>query len=182
MRDRPVPCSRAPVLAGWADLDKRETATDIQERHPILIDPQFRIDPVLVTASDLEERREEERAEKIRAYCAGHGLSYERLPLFGSDRFVIDGERLAVHEVAACYLPSLFGTRQEHAQVQGRNRPASPALPQRSGYRATDGAGLPRRARSGGGRGPAASPRSTLSNAIVRITASAWSRLSGSNR
>ena len=46
-RDRPVPCSRVPVLAGWADLDQREADAAIAARHPILIDPQYRIDPVL---------------------------------------------------------------------------------------------------------------------------------------
>jgi hypothetical protein len=38
--------SRVPVLAGWADLDQREADAGITARHPILIDPQFRIDPV----------------------------------------------------------------------------------------------------------------------------------------
>jgi len=46
-RDRPVPSCRVPVLAGWADLDQREADADIGDRQPILIDPQFRIDPVL---------------------------------------------------------------------------------------------------------------------------------------
>jgi len=46
-RDRPVPRSRVPVLAGWADLDQREADAGITARHPILIDPQYRIDPVL---------------------------------------------------------------------------------------------------------------------------------------
>jgi hypothetical protein len=46
-RDRPVPCSRVPVLAGWADLDQREADAGLTARHPILIDPQYRIDPVL---------------------------------------------------------------------------------------------------------------------------------------
>jgi site-specific recombinase XerD len=36
-----------PALAGWADLDEREAAAGIQARHPILIDPEFRVDPVL---------------------------------------------------------------------------------------------------------------------------------------
>jgi hypothetical protein len=36
-----------PVLARWADLDQREAAADIEARHPILIDREFRIDPVL---------------------------------------------------------------------------------------------------------------------------------------
>jgi Phage integrase, N-terminal SAM-like domain len=46
-RDRPVPYSRVPVLAGWADLDQREADAGITGNHPILIDPQCRIDPVL---------------------------------------------------------------------------------------------------------------------------------------
>jgi hypothetical protein len=41
VRDRPVPCSRVPVLAGWADLDQREADAGITARHPILIDPQY---------------------------------------------------------------------------------------------------------------------------------------------
>jgi hypothetical protein len=43
-----VPCRLVPVLAGWADLDQRESEADIEPRHPILIDPGRRIDPVLV--------------------------------------------------------------------------------------------------------------------------------------
>jgi hypothetical protein len=42
-----VPCRLVPALARWADLDQRETAEDIEPRHPILIDPRYRIDPVL---------------------------------------------------------------------------------------------------------------------------------------
>jgi hypothetical protein len=108
-----------------------------------------------VTASDLEERREDERAEKIRVYCAENGLSYERLPLFGSDRFVINGERLAVHAVAARYLPGLFSTSPAHSRVQGEALPASAAQPQRSGRQAGGGASASRRARSADGRRPA---------------------------
>jgi site-specific recombinase XerD len=36
-----------PVLAGWADLDEHESAAGIEPGHPILIDPESRIDPVL---------------------------------------------------------------------------------------------------------------------------------------
>jgi site-specific recombinase XerD len=46
-RGRPVACRLVPLLAGWADLDERESAADIEPGHPILIDPEFRIDPVL---------------------------------------------------------------------------------------------------------------------------------------
>ena len=46
-RGRPVSARLAPVLAGWADLDQREEAADIGPGHPILIDPQYRLDPVL---------------------------------------------------------------------------------------------------------------------------------------
>jgi Phage integrase, N-terminal SAM-like domain len=46
-RGRPVPSRLVPALAGWADLDQRETGADIAARQPILIDPEFRIDPVL---------------------------------------------------------------------------------------------------------------------------------------
>ncbi|MGH3407354.1 MAG: site-specific integrase [Streptosporangiaceae bacterium] len=40
-RGRPVPHRLVPELA------EREAAADIQARHPILIDPEFRVDPVL---------------------------------------------------------------------------------------------------------------------------------------
>jgi len=46
-RGRPVPSRLVPALAGWADLDQRESGAGIAERQPILIDPEFRIDPVL---------------------------------------------------------------------------------------------------------------------------------------
>jgi hypothetical protein len=46
-RDQPVPYQLVPMLAGWANLDQRETNVDITGRHPILIDPEYRIDPVL---------------------------------------------------------------------------------------------------------------------------------------
>lgn len=42
-----MPCRLVPLLAGWADLDERESAADIEPGHPVLIDPEFRIDPVL---------------------------------------------------------------------------------------------------------------------------------------
>ena len=42
-----MPSRLAPVLAGWADLDQREDAADIGPGHPILIDPQYRLDPLL---------------------------------------------------------------------------------------------------------------------------------------
>jgi hypothetical protein len=42
-----VPCRLMPLLAGWANLDERENAAGIERGHPILIDPEFRIDPVL---------------------------------------------------------------------------------------------------------------------------------------
>ena len=47
-RGRPEPARLAPVLSGWADLDQREDAADIGPGHPILIDPEYRLDPVLV--------------------------------------------------------------------------------------------------------------------------------------
>jgi len=46
-RGRAVPARVAPVLAGWADLDQREEAADIGPGQPILIDPEYRLDPVL---------------------------------------------------------------------------------------------------------------------------------------
>ena len=36
-----------PVLSGWAGLDQREADSGVEPRHPILIDPEYRIDPVL---------------------------------------------------------------------------------------------------------------------------------------
>lgn len=35
------------MLAGWVDLDQREDAGDIGPSHPILIDPEYRLDPLL---------------------------------------------------------------------------------------------------------------------------------------
>ncbi|HEY5989263.1 MAG TPA: hypothetical protein VIV12_23220 [Streptosporangiaceae bacterium] len=46
-RDRPVPCRLVPVLSGWGGLDQREADSGVEPRHPILIDPGYRIDPVL---------------------------------------------------------------------------------------------------------------------------------------
>jgi hypothetical protein len=46
-RGRPVPCQLVPALAGWAGIDERERAAGIEPGHPILIDPEFRLDPVL---------------------------------------------------------------------------------------------------------------------------------------
>ncbi|HET9898983.1 MAG TPA: site-specific integrase [Streptosporangiaceae bacterium] len=46
-RDQPVPCRLVPVLSGWADLDQREDAADIAPGHPVLIDPEYRLDPLL---------------------------------------------------------------------------------------------------------------------------------------
>jgi len=34
MRGQPVPCRLVPVLVGWADLDRRETAADIGASDP----------------------------------------------------------------------------------------------------------------------------------------------------
>jgi hypothetical protein len=36
-----------PLLAGWTNVDERENAAGIERGHPILVDPEFRIDPVL---------------------------------------------------------------------------------------------------------------------------------------
>ncbi|HEV8556612.1 MAG TPA: site-specific integrase [Actinophytocola sp.] len=36
-----------PVLGDWLDLDEREERAGIGTRHPILVDPEWRIDPVL---------------------------------------------------------------------------------------------------------------------------------------
>jgi site-specific recombinase XerD len=46
-RGQPVPARLVLALAGWADLDQREDAADIEPGHPILMDPEFRLDPVL---------------------------------------------------------------------------------------------------------------------------------------
>jgi hypothetical protein len=35
------------VLDGWADLDQREAAVCIGARQPILVGPEFLVDPVL---------------------------------------------------------------------------------------------------------------------------------------
>ena len=46
-RGRTPPCRLVPVLSGWADLDQREAAVGIDERHPILVDPRHAVDPLL---------------------------------------------------------------------------------------------------------------------------------------
>lgn len=46
-RGQPVPCRLVPVLSGWIDLDRREAAADIEARHPILVDPEYTVDPLL---------------------------------------------------------------------------------------------------------------------------------------
>lgn len=46
-RDQPVPCRLLPALSRWADLDQREDAAGIGPGHPILIDPEYRLDPLL---------------------------------------------------------------------------------------------------------------------------------------
>jgi site-specific recombinase XerD len=77
-RDRPVPYSRVPVLAGWTDLDQREADAGITARHPILIDPQFRIDPVL--ARFLARSRFTWLAEETRqAYAKDYRLFFSFL-------------------------------------------------------------------------------------------------------
>lgn len=46
-RGQEIRCQLVPLLEGWADLDQRKAGADVGERQPILIDPQYRIDPVL---------------------------------------------------------------------------------------------------------------------------------------
>lgn len=59
------------------------------------------------TTAGLEEERERARHEKIRAYCAEHGMTYA--PVEGwAEYAVINGERLPLYQVAARYLPDLF--------------------------------------------------------------------------
>lgn len=61
-----------------------------------------------VTAAQLEAERRARYHEKIRAYCAEHGMRYA--PVEGWDEYaVIDGERLALFQIAARWLPDLFG-------------------------------------------------------------------------
>ena len=77
-RGRPVPARLAPVLAGWADLDQREDAADIGPGHPILIDPEYRLDPVL--ARFLGRSRFAWLAEGTRqAYAKDYRLSFSFL-------------------------------------------------------------------------------------------------------
>ena len=67
-----VPCRLVPLLSGWADLDQREEAADIGARHPILIDPESRIDPVL--ARFLARARDGAQAAAARVDAAKSGL------------------------------------------------------------------------------------------------------------
>jgi len=46
-RGQEVPCRLVLLLGRWAGLDEREAGAGIGPRDPILIDPQYRIDPVL---------------------------------------------------------------------------------------------------------------------------------------
>lgn len=64
------------------------------------------------TAADLEKQREDARAERIRAYCAAHGLPYERHRMFCNDHFTIGRERMSVPQVAAKLIPDLFAAPQ----------------------------------------------------------------------
>jgi hypothetical protein len=50
-RDRPVPCRLVPTLAGWAGLDERVSAPGVKQDHPIQIDPEYRINPVVPGSS-----------------------------------------------------------------------------------------------------------------------------------
>jgi hypothetical protein len=46
-RGQEVPCWLVPLLERWSGLDEREAGAGGGPRDPILIDPQYRIDPVL---------------------------------------------------------------------------------------------------------------------------------------
>jgi site-specific recombinase XerD len=65
-------------LVSWADLDRRETDADIEACHPILIDPEYRIDPVL--ARFLAKSRFTWLAEETReAYVKDYRLFFSFL-------------------------------------------------------------------------------------------------------
>jgi hypothetical protein len=77
-RGRPVPCRLVLLLAGWADLDECESAADIEPGHPILVDPESRIDPVL--ARVLARSQFTWRAEGTReAYAKDYRLFFSFL-------------------------------------------------------------------------------------------------------
>jgi hypothetical protein len=71
-----------------------------------------------VTSGDLERRRADGRAEMIRAYCAEHDLTYERIRQPFGEIFVIDGERLDSVAVAVRYLPQLFSTGSRPSRLR----------------------------------------------------------------
>jgi hypothetical protein len=60
-----------------------------------------------VTASELEAARRARRHEAVRAYCAGHGLTYAPVE-FQPEYAVVGGERLMMFQIAAKYIPDLF--------------------------------------------------------------------------
>jgi hypothetical protein len=70
-----------PLLAGWAGLDERESAAGIEPGHPILIDPEFRIDPVLarfLARSRFTWLAEGTRAAHARDYRLFFSLLWQR--------------------------------------------------------------------------------------------------------
>jgi len=70
-----------PLLAGWAGLDERESAAGIEPGHPILIDPEFRIDSVLarfLARSRFTWLAEGTRAAHARDYRLFFSLLWQR--------------------------------------------------------------------------------------------------------
>jgi len=61
-----------------------------------------------VTGHDRYNRQMQVWTERIRAYCAEHGLKFEDGIGGGSEAFRIDGEYMAVGRIAAKYLPDLI--------------------------------------------------------------------------
>ena len=47
-RGQVVPRGLVPLLDEWADIEQREMRAGIGPHHPILLDPEYRIDPILV--------------------------------------------------------------------------------------------------------------------------------------
>lgn len=71
-----------PLLKDWADLDQREMDAGIGARQPILIDPEYRIDPVL--ARFLRRSRFSWLAEGTReAYAKDYRLFFSFLAARG---------------------------------------------------------------------------------------------------
>jgi hypothetical protein len=160
---RPVPARVAPVLAGWADLDRREDAAGIGPGHPILIDPEYRLDPVL--ARFLGRSRFAWLAEGTRqAYAKDYRLFFSFLWQRGRYWHEADPDDLLDWEALAAARPAARQRDQRQQVAAGAGGPAAGLRVGREGaaHRAQPGPGPPgaaARRRHGHGRRPGTAGR-----------------------